>query len=127
MKRKLLALILALVTVLGMLSAMAQATSCEEETLGEIDINWDDTFFEYLCPSVARPGRSSIPELHLCLQRGLQRFFGQFVVVYSYFHSSPFAFRHSLETVSPYTPRLSVAAYVVKKLDTRLFAAYLDL
>lgn len=64
------------------------------------------------------------------------------MVVYSCFRSSPFAFRHSLETVSPCTPRLSVAAYVVKKivrhnemqyylpiqaLELRLFTAYLNL
>mgnify|MGYP006922396647 CR=1 FL=1 len=38
MKRKILALLLVLVTVLGMVPAPAMAASSEEEALGEIDI-----------------------------------------------------------------------------------------
>ena len=53
-------------------------------------------------------------QLHHCLQRGQQRFFRQFLMVYNRFCSVPFAFRHSLKPVFPCAPRLSVAVYVVR-------------
>ena len=49
-------------------------------------------------------------------QRGLQRFFGQILTIYSRFCSILFTLRHSLKTVFPRVPRLSVAGYVVKKI-----------
>ena len=49
-------------------------------------------------------------------QRGLQTFFGQFLMVYSHFCSVQFAFRHSLKPVFPRVPRLSVAVYVVRMI-----------
>ena len=55
-------------------------------------------------------------QLHHCLQRGLQRFFGQILTIYSRFCSILFTLRHSLKTVFPRVPRLSVAGYVVKKI-----------
>ena len=48
MKRKILALLLVLVTVLGMVPAPAMAASSEEEALGEIDIYSDGTTLDYL-------------------------------------------------------------------------------
>ena len=48
MKRRILALLLVLVTVLGMLPATAQAASSEEESLGEIKIFSDGTTLDYL-------------------------------------------------------------------------------
>ncbi|MDE7218658.1 MAG: hypothetical protein K2O45_03420 [Oscillospiraceae bacterium] len=48
MKRKMIALLLVLVTVLGMFPATAQAASSEEEALGEIDIYSDGTELDYL-------------------------------------------------------------------------------
>ena len=48
MKRKILALLLVLVTVLGMFPVTAQAASSEEEALGEIDIYSDGTALDYL-------------------------------------------------------------------------------
>ena len=48
MKRKLLALLLTLLTVLGMFPATALAASSEEEALGEIDIYSDGTALDYL-------------------------------------------------------------------------------
>ena len=48
MKRRILALLLVLVTVLGMFPATAQAASSEEEALGEIDIYSDGTALDYL-------------------------------------------------------------------------------
>ena len=48
MKRKILALLLVLVTVLGMLPAPALAASSEEDALGEIDIYSDGTALDYL-------------------------------------------------------------------------------
>ncbi len=59
-------------------------------------------------------GRIFGAELHLCLQRGQQTFFRQFLMVYSRFCSVPFAFQHSLKTVFPCTPHLSVAVNVVR-------------
>ena len=56
-------------------------------------------------------------------QRGLQRFFGQFVIIYSSFCSIPFAFQHCPEAVFPCVPRLSVAGYVVKPFSAQLFTA----
>jgi hypothetical protein len=50
------------------------------------------------------------------MQRGLQRFFGQILTIYSRFCSILFTLRHSLKTVFPRVPRLSVAGYVVKKI-----------
>ena len=41
-------------------------------------------------------------------------FFTYFLLVYSRFRSISFAFQHSLKTVFPYIPRLSVAGYVVR-------------
>ena len=41
-------------------------------------------------------------------------FFAYYSFIYSRFCSVPFAFRHSLNTVFPCIPRLSVAGYVVK-------------
>jgi len=38
-------------------------------------------------------------------------------MVYSHFCSVLFIFWHSLKTVSPYTPHLSVANYVVREID----------
>ena len=71
------------------------------------------------CPS-SKIGKHAIkrntPELHLCLQRGLQRFFGQILIVYRRFRSILFTLRHSLKPVFPRVPRLSVANYVVKKI-----------
>ncbi|MDE6456476.1 MAG: hypothetical protein K2L38_11370, partial [Dysosmobacter sp.] len=49
-------------------------------------------------------------------QRGQQRFFRQFLMVYSRFCSVPFAFRHPLKPVFPCAPRLSVAVYVVRMI-----------
>ncbi len=48
MKRRILALFLTLVTVLGMLPAPALAASSEEEALGEIKIFSDGTALDYL-------------------------------------------------------------------------------
>ena len=48
MKRRILALLLTLITVLGMLPAPALAASSEEEALGEIDIYSDGTALDYL-------------------------------------------------------------------------------
>ncbi len=48
MKRKMIALLLTLVTVLGMLPVTAQAASSEEEALGEINIYSDGTSLDYL-------------------------------------------------------------------------------
>ena len=48
MKRRLLALLLTLLTVLGMFPVTAQAASSEEEALGEIGIYWDGTESDYL-------------------------------------------------------------------------------
>ena len=62
--------------------------------------------------------RQSVCGLHCCLQRGLQRFFKQFLMVYSRFCSVSFTLRHSLKTVFPRVPCLSVAVYVVKKIVT---------
>ena len=47
-KYRILALLLVLVTVLGMFPATAQAASSEEEALGEIDIYSDGTALDYL-------------------------------------------------------------------------------
>jgi len=47
-KHRILALLLVLVTVLGMFPATAQAASSEEEALGEIDIYSDGTTLDYL-------------------------------------------------------------------------------
>ena len=52
--------------------------------------------------------------VHQRLQRGQQTFFRQFLMVYSRFRSTSFAFRHSLKPVLPRVPRLSVAVYVVR-------------
>ena len=60
MKRRILALFLTLVTVLGMLPAPALAASSEEEALGEIKIFSDGTALDYLSINGA-PGRRSIP------------------------------------------------------------------
>ena len=54
--------------------------------------------------------------MHLCLQRGQQRFFRQFLMVCRRFCSVPFAFRRSLKPVFPCVPRLSVAVYVVRMI-----------
>ena len=62
-------------------------------------------------------GFSAVYKLHHSLQRGHQRFSRHFLMGYSCFCSNSFAFRHSLETVSPCTPRLSVAGYVVRKVN----------
>ena len=43
-------------------------------------------------------------------------FFTYFLSISSRFLSIPFAFRHSLNTVFPCIPRLSVAGYVVRKI-----------
>ena len=48
MKRRILALLLTLLTVLGMFPATALAASSEEEALGEIDIYSDGTSLDYL-------------------------------------------------------------------------------
>ena len=48
MKRRILALLLTLITALGMLPAPALAASSEEEALGEIDIYSDGTSLDYL-------------------------------------------------------------------------------
>ena len=56
--------------------------------------------------------------LRRCIQRGPQRFFKQFLMVYSRFCSVSFTLRHSLKTVFPRVPCLSVAVYVVKKIVT---------
>ena len=48
------------------------------------------------------------------IQRGQQTFFRQFLMVYSRFCSVSLAFQHSLKTVFPRTPCLSVAVYVVR-------------
>ena len=50
-------------------------------------------------------------------QRGLQRFFIQILMVYRRFCSFSFTLRHSLEPVFPHVPRLSVAGYVVRRID----------
>ena len=50
------------------------------------------------------------------LQRGLQRFFIQILMVYRRFCSFSFALRHSLKPVFPCAPRLSVAVYVVRMI-----------
>ncbi len=47
-KHRILALLLVLVTVLGMFPATAQAASSEEEALGEIAIYSDGTTLDYL-------------------------------------------------------------------------------
>ena len=54
----------------------------------------------------------------LSLPTAMVIFFTYFLLVYSCFCSISFAFRHSLKTVFPYIPRLSVADYVVKKIVT---------
>ena len=48
MKRRIVAMLLVLVTVLGMFPATAQAASSEEEALGEIKIFSDGTELDYL-------------------------------------------------------------------------------
>ena len=48
MKRRILALLLTLLTVLGMFPATALAASSEEAALGEIDIYSDGTELDYL-------------------------------------------------------------------------------
>ena len=50
----------------------------------------------------------------LSLPTAMATFFTYFPLVYSRFCSISFAFRHSLQTGFPYTPRLSVAGYVVR-------------
>ena len=55
-------------------------------------------------------------ELHQRIQRGPQRFFGQIMMVYSRFCSVSFALWHSLKTVFPCVPHLSVAVYVVRRI-----------
>lgn len=66
-KQKFLALLLILVTVLGLLPATAQAAS-GEEALARSPSTWT-TQSSIACPSAARPSRRSTPKLHLCLQR----------------------------------------------------------
>ena len=50
------------------------------------------------------------------IQRGQQRFFRQYLLVYSRFCSVPFVLWYSLKPVFPRVPRLSVAVYVVRHL-----------
>ena len=59
---------------------------------------------------------SSEQRVRWYIQRGLQRFFGQILIVYRRFRSILFTLRHSLKPVFPRVPRLSVANYVVKKI-----------
>ena len=63
-------------------------------------------------------------ELHQCIQRGLPRFFGEILTVYSRFCSVSFTLRHSLKTVFPRVPHLSVAVYVVRRIDAPEEAPY---
>ena len=63
-------------------------------------------------------GSGSFVLINYLLQRGLQRFFGQILIVYSRFCSVSFALWHSLKTVFPRVPCLSVAVYVVRKIVT---------
>ena len=72
-------------------------------------------------PPTPRFGSRESPQNHLFhgnRQRGLQRFFGQILTIYSRFCSVSFTLRHSLKTVFPRVPCLSVAVYVVKKIVT---------
>ena len=62
--------------------------------------------------------RGTEKNLRRYIQRGLQRFFGQILVVYRRFRSVSFALWHSLKTVFPCAPCLSVAVYVVRKIVT---------
>ena len=57
-------------------------------------------------------------------QRGQQTFFRQFWAAYSRFCSTLFAFWHSLKPVFPCTPCLSVAVYVVRRIDAPEEAPY---
>ena len=57
-------------------------------------------------------------------QRGLQRFFGQILIIYSRFYSFSFTLQHSLKTVSPCVPHLSVAVYVVRRINAPEEAPY---
>ena len=57
-------------------------------------------------------------------QRGLSRFFGEILTIYSRFCSVSFTLRHSLKTVFPRVPHLSVAVYVVRRIDAPEEAPY---
>ena len=74
--------------------------------------------FPHVGHSVGQVHNEQPPHQNLirCKQRGLQRFFGQILTIYSRFCSILFTLRHSLKTVFPRVPRLSVAGYVVKKI-----------
>ena len=67
---------------------------------------------------------SSEQRVRWYIQRGLQRFFRQILIVYSRFYSFSFTLRHSLKTVFPRVPHLSVAVYVVRRIDAPEEAPY---
>ncbi len=77
-----------------------------------------------ICAQCTRSEFILSKNLHLCIQRGLQRFFKQFLMVYSRFCSFSFTLRHSLKTVFPRVPHLSVAVYVVRRIDAPEEAPY---
>ena len=64
---------------------------------------------QFFVPPLCRhePPRSSLPT-------AMTIFFTYFPLVYVYFRSISFAFRHSLKTAFPCIPLLSVAGYVVR-------------
>ena len=64
----------------------------------------EQMFFEFMATQ----------ELRRSIQKGLQRVFNQFLMVYRRFRFIPFAFRHSLIPVFPHAPYLSVTVYVVR-------------
>ena len=61
---------------------------------------------------LVRVGRLELPAS--CSQIDTESFFALFSFVLCAFRSIPFAFRHSLKVLSPYTPHHSVAETVVK-------------